>query len=230
MIQNQSIQSENIQTGPITEVQGQSSGKASEAAHMMYLGFMRMIESMALSEDVGASLAEMSTTIYDTLVENGTKKVKELQEELEKLTFGMEHWDEYAAYIQWEKDLADAHARAEKYKNNSNMSAIIQYNRALADIAKLSGNPPALPEVSAEDQARYFDLLDKYKRKSAMRSYINGVSQQLSVQNTFVSNNKKIGDTLQEQVKGLVNDQSVYSGLVTNLLRIVQRQLQYGHR
>lgn len=228
-IQNQNIISQNVNA--VTNEKTDSTPKGvSKSDHMVYLGFMAMIKSMSLSEDVGASLADMSKTIYDTVVVNGTEKVKELQKELERLSFAMDKWDAYGAYIKWEKDLADAHSQAKKYPAYGFMSYL--HEQALRDIARLSGKPPALPsEISNDQNQKNLDLYRQYSgRKSSMRAYVNGVSQQLSVQNTSVSNNKKLGDTLQQQVKGVVNDQSVYAGLVTNLLRIVQRQLQYGNR
>lgn len=233
---NISSASAGVQQSEATAVQ---KTPVSESDHAMYLGMMSMIESMGRSEELGASLAVMSTTVYDTMVTNGTNQVEKLRDTLEVLGEMLENWDDVSyftkwdGYFTWEDKVADLKKQIDVLENDDTIIDVTnplheKYISLKSEFNVLSKTPPFEPKVDPSIFRENLFVKDQYTRKSGARAYVNSVSQQLSAENNDVISNKRIGDALQSQVQSLVTQQGMIAGEVTSVLRIIQRQLQYG--
>ncbi len=73
--------------------------QASSSDHLMYLAMVAILESIGEAGSMGASIAKISTTLYDTLVKNGTEKLQKMQEELEEMNDLEQNWTQFANYM-----------------------------------------------------------------------------------------------------------------------------------
>ena len=198
--------------------------KASKSDHAMYLGMMALIEGISQSEQVGTSLAELSKTLYDTIVKNGTNKIEEMQKELSALTYMQEHYSAFkndvAPYQQWQRELSSAHAMEKS--PNPNVKKLGQYL-----VSQLSGHPP-LPPGTPSGVVKYMSTMGNFTTLSSMRTYVNDFAQQINSENNDVASNKQIPDALQNQVRMMSNDQTQYASEVTSFLRVMHDQLQFS--
>ncbi|MCH9631989.1 MAG: hypothetical protein S4CHLAM6_03120 [Chlamydiae bacterium] len=199
-----------------------SHSKASESDHAMFLGMMSLLEGMGESEDIGVSLARMSKTLYDTLIKNGTGSIQNMQKELSDLSFLQKNWAAFSAYTGWSDALSAAH-QLEKSKNPAERMA------GKLEVEQLSGHPPAIPSGCTTTMINgCVGLVHKFKTLSHYRSYVNAFSQKINTANTEVESNKQIPDSLQAQVRLMLNDQSQYASEFTSFLRVMQDQLQFS--
>lgn len=196
--------------------------KTSECDHAMFLGMMSLLEGMGESEAIGVSLAQMSKTLYDTLIKNGTNSIQDMQKELSDLSYLQKNWAAFQAYTSWSNQLSAAH-QMEKSDN--------PIERVLGKelVNELSGHAPALPAgCSASTIKECVKYVNEFKSLSHYRSYVNAFSQKINTANTEVESNKMIPDTLQAQVKLMLNDQSQYAAEFTSFLRVMHDQLQFS--
>lgn len=214
---------QNTQQAPGLGSAKPNSSKASESDHAMYLGMMSLLEAMGTTESLGASMAELSTTLYDTLVKNGMNNIQELQAELSSLGFLQANWSQFQSYANWSDQLSSAHSIV-----NDPHADPIQKSMAESMIKALSGHAPPIPECSAADIKSYVALVNQYQSLTGFRTYINSVSQQITVANNDVQNSKQLPDSLQEQVNNFVNDQGQESAIEASLLRLIKDQLRYS--
>lgn len=197
---NHPINSNNHQVGSTDSAQSSSASKghckASASDHAMYLGMMSLIEGISSSESTGVSLAEMSKTLYDTMVKNGANNIQDMQKQLSDLSYLQNNWAAFQAYAQW-----------------------LQHPKGPAP--QLPTNDPALIQ-------KCVGYVDQYGTLSSYRAYVNGFSQQINTANNAVQSNKQIPDSLQDQVRLMVNDQSQYASEVSTFLQVMQDQLQFS--
>jgi DNA repair ATPase RecN len=210
--------------------------QASKADKAMFLGMITLLKSIERSEEVGASLSDLSKTLYDTVVTNGTEKIKDLQEELEVLDVFLEGFDSFPEYTQREDQISNIKntmAELEPLKplnEEWDMSDALKYAKYLLlkkELEELESFPD-FPEKYRDKKDKLMELSRTYNRISGARAYVNGVSQQLSAENQIVSSNKQLPDGIQSQVKTMVLEQGVLVGQMMSFIRIIQRQLQNG--
>lgn len=201
-----------------------SKPKVSESDHAMYQGMIALLNSIERTEEVSASLADMSKTMYDTVIKNGINKIQELQDNLEVLGYMLEHWDDLKDWQKQVNELKKSIDDLERMPPGFRPDDLI---RELKEkLEELESNPPYETDLDSEKHPYILEMLNKYSRKSGARSYTNGVMQQLSTENQSVTGNKKLPDGLQAQVKSLVLQQGIFAAQMTAFIRIVQRQLQ----
>ena len=196
--------------------------KTSECDHAMFLGMMSLLEGMGESEAIGVSLAQMSKTLYDTLIKNGTNSIQDMQKELDDLSYIQKNWAAFQAYTSWANQLAAA-----QQMEKSSDPSVRKEGQEL--VKKLSGHAPKLPPgcspAIAKEAVKY---VNEFQTLAHYRSYVNAFSQKINTANTEVESNKMIPDSLQAQVKLMLNDQSQYASEFTSFLRVMHDQLQFS--
>lgn len=220
---NQNHQLGSAHSSSSNAVDSKGHSKASPSDHAMFLGMMSLIEGISESESIGVSLADMSKTLYDTMVKNGLNRIQDMQKELSALSYLQDNWAAFQAYTSWKDQLDQAHAVL-----NNPHSSWLDRMIAETEIKSLSGHPPALPTSDPSTIQNCVNYVNQFGTLSCYRSYVNGFSQQINTENNNVESNKQIPDSLQSQVRLMVNDQSQYASEVSSFLQVMQDQQQFS--
>lgn len=216
-----------VQSHHTTQAGGASNGdhtpKASSSDHAMYLGFMALMQGLGEIEDAGATLADLSKTLYDEMIKNGMNHLQDMQKELSALSYLQHNFSAFKAYAEWKQEIDIDRKGA----NNPWLPSIIRKAFQSA-LNQLSGHAP---NVGTTDQSLIdacVNELGKFSSLTSLKGYVNSLSQQISSENIDIQNNKQIPDAMQSQVRTLTNAQGEIGSMIATFLRLTQDQLQYS--
>ncbi len=207
---------------------------ASKSDHAMYSAMIALLSGMGENETISDSIATISKTLYDTMVQNGTEQIQNLQNELDASNFTEENWTTLQNYLtqhqQWANQVQDLKNQIKNYPdspgNPFSAGGILALEQQLLNLLQNEPQLPTLPPLPpGETISDILNTVSQYGSIDAYRSEQNAIAQEINVANTNVQNNKAIPDAMQAEVEQLTEAQGEFTAEVASFVALSRDQM-----
>lgn len=214
---------------------------ASKSDHAMYSAMLALLSGIGENESISGSIATISETLYETMVQNGTAKIQNLENELEDSNLIEENWSAFQNYANWQQQMGQWTAKYNQLEAqlDKDYQALqldpgnedLQYavDQDFYAIGQLEQNkpvqPPFPPGTDASNIQNYINIVNQYGTVDNYRSEQSAIAQEINVANTNVQNNKAIPDAMQAEVEQLTDAQGEFNAEIASFISLSRDQM-----